>query len=62
MEISITPLAYSIKGFCKAAGISVRFYYKLQETGDGPKETRVGRKVLIRHPTAQAWLAKMEAA
>ena len=58
--IHASPLAYSVKLFCKAVGISVRHYYELKSRGDGPAETSLGGRVLIRADTAGRWLEKHE--
>jgi len=43
-----TPLAYSVKQFCKAAGdISVRHFYALRERGEGPLITRLGGRNVV---------------
>jgi predicted DNA-binding transcriptional regulator AlpA len=60
--LSFTPLAYRIKDFCKAAGISVRTFYTLKERGDAPAVTIIGGRNVIRHPTAVAWLERHEQA
>ena len=59
---SYLPLAYRIKDFCKAAGISVRTFYTLKERGDAPAVTIIGGRNVIRHPTAVAWLERHEQA
>jgi len=53
-------LAYSVPAFCKAVGISPRKFYALQQTGDGPKVTRIGRRTLIRVEAARRWLELTE--
>jgi len=60
--LSFTPLAYRIKDFCQAAGISVRTFYTLKERGDAPAVTIIGGRNVIRHPTAVAWLERHEQA
>lgn len=56
----LDPLAYSVPVFCKSVGISVRTFWSLQKSGDGPPVTRIGRRVLIRRQAAEAWLANRE--
>lgn len=58
--IQASPLAFTVKEFCKAVGISVRTFYALQKRGDGPAVTRIGGRVLIRHGTAERWLEAHE--
>jgi len=60
--LSFTPLAYQIKDFCKAAGISVRTFYTLKQRGEAPAITKIGGRNVIRHPTAEAWLEAHEQA
>jgi len=38
-------LAYSIPEFCRRVNISPRFFYTLQERGEGVPVTRIGRRV-----------------
>lgn len=54
------PLAYRLKDFCKAVGISLRTFYTLKQRGDAPAITRIGGRQVIRHPTAAAWLEAHE--
>jgi hypothetical protein len=49
------PGAYTIARFCEAHGISEALYFKLRTQGRGPRELRIGRKVLITHESAAAW-------
>lgn len=56
----LEPLAYAVPAFCKAVGISVRTFWNLQQSGDGPPVTRIGRRVLIRRQAAESWLADRE--
>ena len=58
----ITPahlrlLAYGVKDFCKAVGISPRMFYVLVARGDGPSIVRIGRRTLITTTAAEEWLA-----
>jgi hypothetical protein len=50
-------LAYSVKDFCRAVGISSRMFYSLTAQGDGPTLTRIGRRTLITTVAADKWLA-----
>ena len=56
------PLAYRLKDFCAAVGISLRTYYTLKQRGDAPAITLIGGRQVIRHPTAEAWLERHEQA
>lgn len=60
MNQLVSPLAYSVKDFCKAVGISPRTFYLLQKRGDGPPTIRIGRRTLIRVEAAQGWLLERE--
>lgn len=53
-------LAYSVRDFCKAVGISPRMFYSLHQRGAGPKITRIGRRTLITVSAAEEWLASNE--
>ena len=53
---------YDIKTFCLAHGISEAFYFKLRSEGRGPREMRVGRRVLITLEAAARWRIEREAA
>jgi hypothetical protein len=59
---SIPRAACSIAEFCEAFGISIRTYFKLREGGKGPREMRLGRRVLIAVESALAWAREREAA
>jgi hypothetical protein len=59
---SIPRAAYSIAEFCEAFGISIRTYFKLREQGKGPREMRLGRRVLITVESALTWAREREAA
>ena len=52
--------AYSIAAFCVAHGISESFYFKLREQGLGPREMRVGARVLISLESAERWRRERE--
>ena len=51
---------FSIIEFCEFAGISRSLYYSLKSDGDGPAETRLRGRVLIRKETAVEWLKSRE--
>ena len=58
--LQFPPLAYRLKDFCKATGISLRTFYTLKQRGDAPAITHIGGRQVIRHPTAEAWLEAHE--
>jgi predicted DNA-binding transcriptional regulator AlpA len=60
MPAQTVPLAYSIKDFCRAIGISTRTFYNLRQNGEAPPITRIGGRVLVRHETANIWLEERE--
>jgi len=47
--------AYSIIEFCDAHGISQSTYRKLKKQGHGPREMRLGSRILISLEAAAAW-------
>lgn len=49
------PLAYSIKQFCKAYGISEAHYFRLREQGLAPEEIRLNTRVIISLEAAERW-------
>jgi hypothetical protein len=58
----LQPGAYTIPTFCVAHDLSESFYHKLRSRGLGPREMRIGARVLISHEAAVAWRAEREAA
>jgi hypothetical protein len=59
------PLSYAVltvAEFCREFRLSKSFYHKLKRAGLGPKETRIGQRVLIGREAANAWFAAHEAA
>lgn len=53
------PLVFSKAEFCKAAGISLSNFHRLERQGKGPPVCRVGadgKKVVIRREDAERWL------
>jgi len=59
--LTYPPLAYRLKDFCQAVGISLRTYYALKQQGDAPPVTVIGGRKVITHTTATAWLEAHEA-
>jgi len=56
-----TPhLAFSISEFCRSHRISPALFYKLKRLGKGPREMKVGARVLITHEAAAAWRRERE--
>ena len=51
---------HTIESFCEANGISARHYFELKRQGLGPREMKVGKRVLI-SPQAEAdWRRERE--
>ena len=53
--------AYSIDEFCADHGISRSTYYNQKKAGQGPREMKVGTRVLISVESAAEWRRRMEA-
>jgi hypothetical protein len=53
--IQVPQLCFSIKEFCVATKIGKNTYYKLQSIGRGPREIRIGSKILISAEDAALW-------
>ena len=54
--------AASISRFCARHDISRATYYNLRQAGLGPREMRIGTRVLITVEAAAAWRREREAA
>jgi hypothetical protein len=54
--------AASISRFCARHDISRATYYNLRQSGLGPREMRIGTRVLITAEAAAAWRREREAA
>ena len=52
--------AYSVAEFSKRHGISVSFYFKEKAAGRGPREMRLGTRVLISKEAAAEWRRERE--
>lgn len=52
---------YSIEEFCEHNGISVTHYFTLKKNGKGPKEMKLGRRVLITPEAEAEWRRAREA-
>jgi hypothetical protein len=57
-----TFAAFTIAEFCRAHRISQSMYFKMRNTGLGPREMRVGVRVLITFEAAADWRAERERA
>jgi hypothetical protein len=55
MPQSILDRKFSIPTFCRTVGISHRTYRKLHDAGEGPHETRAGRRTVITAASALTW-------
>jgi predicted DNA-binding transcriptional regulator AlpA len=53
--------ALSIAEFCEAHGISRSHYFNLKKVDHGPREMRVGSRVLISREAAADWRRAREA-
>ena len=56
--LSTPPACFSVASFCCAHHISESFYFKLKGQGLGPREMRLGARVLITFEDAAAWRAE----
>jgi hypothetical protein len=54
------PAVDSIASFCAKHRISKPTYHRLQRAGKGPREIRIGSRVLITAESAAAWRAALE--
>jgi hypothetical protein len=57
-HVPATPdgrLGYSIRGFCRAVGISVAYYYELKTAGLAPRVMQFGRRKIISTEEAAIW-------
>jgi len=54
--------AFTIPAFCAAFDMSERYYYLLRERGEGPKEMRMGSRVLISIDAVAKWQTAREKA
>jgi hypothetical protein len=59
---AVEPQAYTIKEFCQAFRFSQASYFKLKREGKGPREMKIGTRVLITVEAAQEWARKCESA
>jgi hypothetical protein len=56
-------LALTIAQFCQAyGGFSPAMFFKLKKLGLGPREMRIGRRVMISMQSAEAWRREREEA
>jgi hypothetical protein len=55
-------MAYSIRQFCEAHGISVDTYFRMRRAGLGPATMKVGARTLISIEAAAAWRRERELA
>src|SRR5262245_13315041 len=57
----IDPDAFTIDQLCQRHGVSHSVYYRLKAKGLGPREIKLGTKVLITKEAAAEWRAAREA-
>lgn len=55
------PQAYTIPQFCDAHGFSRAHFFNLKKAGKGPREMKVGARVLISREAAEQWRRDREA-
>lgn len=59
----VQRLAYSVDELCAAADISRTLYERMKRQGLGPREMRLGKKVVRISPeAAEAWIRTLEMA
>src|SRR5690349_13829773 len=59
----VQRLGYSVDELCAAADISRSLYERMKRQGKGPREMRLGKKVIRISPSAaKAWVQALEAA
>jgi hypothetical protein len=58
----VAPACFTIKTFCIAHDLSEAMFFKMREMGIGPREMRVGTRVLITFEAAADWRAERERA
>jgi hypothetical protein len=56
----VQPMAYSIKQFCQAHGISEMTYHRLRRLGLGPRTMKVLNRTIITHEAAADWRRERE--
>jgi hypothetical protein len=61
VSAGIPRTSFSVPEFCASHDISVGLYMKMRDAGQGPREFRFGRRVLISQVAAAEWLAEREA-
>jgi len=61
VETPVPSAVYTITTFCKAHELSEPYYRQLRKKGLGPREMRLGRKVLISQEAAADWRRMKEA-
>jgi hypothetical protein len=52
--------AHSITSFCRSNGISESYYFALKREGRGPREIKLGKRVLISPEAETAWRQERE--
>ncbi len=55
-KAGIPRKSFSMPEFCARHGISEGFYRTLRSRGKGPRETRIGDRVIITDDDEAAWL------
>ena len=57
--VPVKPV-YSVVEFCCQHGISRALFYKLLQSGQGPRVIKVGKRTLITNEAAEAWRRSRE--
>ena len=60
MQTDIDKDCYSIAEFCHRHSISRTHYFLIRADGLGPREIRIGGKVLISREAAETWRRERE--
>jgi predicted DNA-binding transcriptional regulator AlpA len=60
-QAAIPVAAYTVKEFCARYRVSPATYYRLQAAGNGPRQHRIGTRVLISVEAAERWQKAAEA-
>jgi predicted DNA-binding transcriptional regulator AlpA len=53
----VSKRGYGVQDFCRNVGISRSTFYALKNEGNGPRVTKIGKRLnLITHEAAEEWL------
>jgi hypothetical protein len=51
---------HSIESFCRSNGISITTFFALKRQGKGPREMKVGKRILITPEAERDWRRERE--